>query len=126
MNWEDGGSYRFSGEFKIQGDNKLLLFELGEPVVTKVKEQIIPSENQGNEPAEEIVVREKIRVYPDSWGESFGVPVNLLIQQHYDGDWDVLRPATELKEMNIITAEELAALRKEAENIIEGWMRADE
>ena len=126
MNWEDGGSYRFSGEFKIQGDNKLLLFELGEPVVTKVKEQIIPSKNQGNELAEEIVVREKIRVYPDSWGESFGVPVNLLIQQHYDGDWDVLRPATELKEMNIITAEKLAALRKEAENIIEGWMRADE
>lgn len=80
-------------------------------MVTKVKEQILASENQGDEPAEEIVIREKIRVYPDSWVESFGEPVNMLIQQHYDGDWDVLRPATELKEMNIITVEELAALR---------------
>lgn len=31
----------FSGQFKCSGDNKLLIFELGEPMVTKIVEQII-------------------------------------------------------------------------------------
>ena len=30
MRWEDEGQYRFSGQYKAQGDNKLLIFELGE------------------------------------------------------------------------------------------------
>ena len=35
MSWEDEGQYRFSGQYKAQGDNKLLIFELAEPVITK-------------------------------------------------------------------------------------------
>lgn len=59
----------------------------------------------------------------------FGVPVSsygrasVLVQQHYAGDWDVLRPATELEEMNTFTADKLAGLMKEAETIMEGWKK---
>ena len=127
MSWEDEGQYRFSGEFKVQGENKLLLFELGEPVITKTVEQIVvPEEAEEDEDAteaehEEIVIREKVRVNPPSWATSFGIPVSYLEQHHYAGDWDVLRPAKELEDMNIITADRLAVLMKEAETIMEGW-----
>ena len=129
MSWEDEGQYRFSGEFKVQGVNKLLLFELGEPVITKTVEQIVvPEEAEEDEDAteaehEEIVIREKVRVNPPSWATSFGIPVSYLEQHHYAGDWDVLRPAKELEDMNIITADRLAVLMKEAETIMEGWTK---
>ncbi len=124
MSWEDEGQYRFSGEFKVQGENKLLIFELGEPVITKTVEQIVvPEEAEEGQETEEIVIREKVRVNPPSWATSIGVPVSYLEQRHYAGDWDVLRPAKELKEMNTITADRLAALMKEAETIMEGWKK---
>ena len=131
MSWEDEGQYRFSGEFKVQGENKLLLFELGEPVITKTIEQIVvpeqpdeAGEDTEQEQQEEIVIREKVRVNPPSWATSFGVPVSYLEQRHYAGDWDVLRPAKELEDMNIITADRLAVLMKEAETIMEGWTKS--
>jgi len=128
MSWEDEGQYRFSGEFKVQGENKLLLFELGEPVITKTVEQIVVPEHAEEEDSteaehEEIVIREKVRVNPPSWATSFGIPVSYLEQHHYAGDWDVLRPAKELEDMNIITADRLAVLMKEAETIMEGWTK---
>lgn len=125
MSWEDEGKYKFSGQFKCQGENKLLVFELDEPIITKTVEQVIVPEQPEEEIKEEIVVTEKVRVYPASWAESVGklVRVAMLEQNHYAGDWDVLRPATELGEMNIFTAEKLNALIKEAESIMEGWKK---
>ena len=76
-----------------------------------------------------IVIREQVRVYPPSWTASFGVPISSIIhgavleQHHYAGDWDVLRPAKELAEMNIFTADQLDQLMKEAETIMEGWTK---
>ncbi|MBP3902570.1 MAG: recombinase family protein [Blautia sp.] len=133
MSWEDEGKYRFRGQFECQGDQKLLLFQLDEPVVTKIEEQVIvpdipdsadeqTSEDEAETTAEEIVIRETVRVYPQAWS-SFGEPVSYLEQRHYAGDWDVLRPAKELEEMNILTAEKLNALMKEAETIMEGWKK---
>lgn len=129
MNWRDEGQYKFSGQFKCQGDDKLLLFELGEPILTKTVEQIVvPEESEKTEDVEaeeheEIVIREKVRVYPETWKSSFGVRVSVLEQRHYAGDWDVLRPATEIEEMNILTADDLDQLMKEAEAIMEGWVK---
>ena len=127
MSWEEEGQYRFSGQFKCQGDDKILLFELGEPILTKTVEQIVvPEEEDTDEAAEEheeIVIREKVRIYPESWATSFGVRVSVLEQRHYAGDWDVLRPAKEVPEMNILTTERLDALMKEAETIMEGWAK---
>ena len=125
MNWEDEGKYKFRGQFIIQGDQKLLLFKLDEPVITKKVEQVIipeqPDENAGD--AEEIVITETVRVYPSAWSDTFGEPVAFLEQWHYSGDWDVFRPAKELEEMNVFTAEKLDELMKEAEMIMEGWKK---
>lgn len=136
MSWEDEGKYRFRGQFINQDDQKLLVFELDEPVVTKVVEQVVVPDEPDEEGAsdteeeqEEIVIKETIRVYPPAWTSSFGAPVSsydhasVLVQRHYAGDWDVLRPATELEEMNTFTADKLAALMKEAETIMEGWKK---
>ena len=135
MSWEDEGKYRFRGQFINQDDQKLLVFELDEPVITKVVEQVVVpdksevEETDEEDATEEIVIQETVRVYPESWTSSFGVPVScygrasVLVQQHYAGDWDVLRPATELEEMNTFTADKLAGLMKEAETIMEGWKK---
>ena len=132
MSWEGEGKYRFRGQYVSHGGQKLLVFELDEPVITKTVEQVIVPDEPDEEAAEEqeeIVIKETVRVYPDSWTSSFGVPVSsygrasVLVQQHYAGDWDILRPATELEEMNTFTADKLAGLMKEAETIMEGWKK---
>ena len=126
MSWEDEGQYKFSGQYRENGDNKLLLFELGEPVLIKTVEQVVvPEEPEEEEQQEEIVIREKVRVYPLSWADSFGrkVGASVFVQRHYAGEWDVLRPATELEEMNIFTAVQLDQLMAEAETIMEGWAK---
>ena len=124
MSWEEGAKYRFKGQFIEKGDGKLLLFELDEPVVTRTETQVVVPEEPEQE---EIVLKETIRSYPAAWQMSFGTPIsyisrmNVLEQVHYSGDWDVLRPATEIKEMNIFTADQIAELMHEAETIMEGW-----
>lgn len=136
MSWEDEGKYRFKGQFRSNGKDKLLIFELDEPVVTKTVEQVIVPEQADEETSEEIVVQETVKVYPASWTASFGTPIlsiangSILTQHHYADDWDVLRPAKVIEEMNVLSSETLADLMKEAEEIIEGWDntydRADE
>ena len=139
MSWEGEGKYKFRGQFINQGDQKLLVFELDEPVITKKVEQIFVPEVPDDadcsdgineaEKREEIVIKETVRVYPESWRDSVGVSVanaprvSVLVQQHYAGDWDVLRPAKELEEMNIFTAEKLEELKQEADTILKGWKR---
>ncbi len=73
-------------------------------VVSKTVEQVIVPENEDEG---QIVVQETARVYPPSWGAGFGTPIvslvrgHLLSQQHYSGDWDVLRPAKVIEEMKM-------------------------
>ena len=128
MNWEEEAKYRFKGQFISKGDDKLLLFQLDEPVVTRTETQVVvPDEPEMDDEHEEIVMKETIRSYPASWLVSFGAPitfltrVNRLEQAHYAGEWDVLRPAKEVEGMNILAADQLAELMREAETIIEGW-----
>ena len=128
MNWEEEAKYRFKGQFISRGDDKLLLFQLDEPVVTRTETQVVvPDEPETDDEHEEIVMKETIRSYPASWLVSFGTPitfltrVNRLEQAHYAGEWDVLRPAKEVEGMNILAADQLAGLMREAETIIEGW-----
>ena len=128
MNWEEEAKYRFKGQFVSKGDDKLLLFQLDEPVVTRTETQVVvPDEPETDDEHEEIVMKETIRSYPASWLVSFGTPitfltrVNHLEQAHYAGEWDVLRPAKEVEGMNILPADQLAELMRKAETIIEGW-----
>lgn len=128
MNWEEAAKYRFKGQFISKGDDKLLLFQLDEPVVTRTETQVVvPDEPEADDEHEEIVMKETIRSYPASWLVSFGPPitfltrVNRLEQVHYAGEWDVVRPAKGVEGMNILAVDQLAELMREAETIIKGW-----
>lgn len=111
-----------------------MLFELDEPEMIKVEEIVLPpkeAEENEEEPAGE-TVKKTIYIFPPEWAGTFGRPitsiaqVDILQQERYAGDWDVLRPATEIEEMNTFTADGLEALLHEAEEIMEGWTDTDE
>ena len=129
MEWEEGLKYRFRGQFVEQGDNKLMLFELDEPEMIKIEEIVLPSKE---EEAEGKTVKQMIYIFPPEWAGTFEQPitsiaqVGILQQEHYAGNWDVLRPAAEIKEMNTFTADGLNALLHEAEEIMEGWTDTNE
>lgn len=128
MSWEDEGKYKFKGQCRGEGENKHLVFALDEPIVTKTIEQIVVPE----ESEDELVIQETVRVYPPSWAASFGTPilsvshVSPLTQQHYYGNWDVLRPAKVVEEMNLLSTDKLSELLQEAERIMEGWRNNDD
>ena len=129
MGWEEGLKYRFRGQFVEQRDNKLMLFELDEPEMVKIEEIVLPPKEEESEGK---TVKQTIYIFPPEWAGTFGQPitsiaqVGILQQEHYSGNWDVLRPATEIEEMNTFTADGLNALLHEAEKIMEGWTDTDE
>lgn len=106
--------------------NKMMLFAFDEPEMIKVEEIVLPPKENTEEDEGE-TVKKKIYIFPPEWAGTFGQPitsiaqVGILRQEHYAGNWDVFRPATEIEEMNIFTAESLNELLREAEKIMEGW-----
>ncbi len=129
MEWEEGLKYRFRGQLVEQDGDKLMLFELDEPEMVKVEEIVLPSKEQDEEGK---TVKQTIYIFPPEWAGTFGksitsiAQVGILQQEHYSGNWDVLRPAAEIEEMNTFTADGLNALLHEAEKIMEGWTDTDE
>lgn len=136
MEWEEDTRYRFRGEYVGAGENKMLLFQLDEPEMIKTEEITLPPqepEQDGTEEEkEEIVIKKKMMVFPAAWADSFGRPitslacVNMLEQEYYAGNWDILRPAKEVEDYNLVSSEELKALMQEAERIMEGWENTNE
>lgn len=126
MEWDEDLRYRFRGQFLEQGDNKMMLFAFDEPEMIKV-EEIVLSPKENTEEDEGETVRKKIYIFPPEWAGTFGQPitsiaqVGILRQEHYAGNWDVFRPASEIEEMNTFTAESLNKLLHEAEKIMEGY-----
>ena len=112
-----------------QGDNKLMRFELDEPVMIKIEEIVLPSLE---EEAEGKTAKQMIYIFPPELSGTLGQPITSIAQvgilqlEHYAGNWDVLRPAAEIEEMNTFTADGLNALLHEAEKIMEGWTDTDE
>ena len=112
-----------------------MLFELEEPEMIKKITRVLKEEtddaDEEDADIEDYVLEETVLCYPDSWNESCGrkamdkTKVNVLIQQYYGDSWDVLRPAVELKEFSILSAEDLKALLEETMMIIEGWESED-
>ena len=131
MEWDEDLRYRFRGQFVENGDNKLMLFELDEPEMIKIEEIVLPPK-ENTEDAEGETVKKTIYIFPPEWAGTFGQPitsiaqVGILQQEHYAGNWDVLRPAAEIEELNTFTADGLNALLHEAEEIMEGWTEIDE
>lgn len=126
MEWNEDLRYRFRGQFLEQGDNKMMLFAFDEPEMIKVEEIVLPPKENTEEDEGE-TVKKKIYIFPPEWVGTFGQPitsiaqVGILRQEHYAGNWDVFRPASEIEKMNIFTAESLNELLHEAEKIMEGW-----
>ena len=134
MSWTDDSVYRLYGQFVCQGEDKVLLFSLDEPDITKTQTQVVIPEKPDDElsketdmNSEEIIITEKVHVFPAKWSGNFGVPVkcvgavNALKRVRYSKDWDVLRPAKEVAELNTISAEQLGEMLVEAKTIMEGW-----
>ena len=126
MEWDEDLRYRFRGQFLEQGDNKMMLFAFDEPEMIKVEEIVLPPKENTEEDEGE-TVKKKIYIFPPEWAGTFGQPitsiaqVGILRQEHYAGNWDVFRPASEIEEMNTFTAESLNKLLHEAEKIMEGY-----
>ena len=126
MEWDEDLRYRFRGQFLEQGDNKMMLFAFDEPEMIKVEEIVLPPKENTEEDEGE-TVRKKIYIFPPEWAGTFGQPitsiaqVGILRQEHYAGNWDVFRPASEIEEMNTFTAESLNKLLHEAEKIMKGY-----
>lgn len=122
MEWDEDLKYRFRGQLVEQGSDKLMLFELDEPEMIKVEEIVLPPKEEESEGE---TVKKTIYIFPPEWAGTFGQPITsvaqigILQQEHYAGNWDVLRPASEIKEMNIFTADGLNTLLHEAEEIME-------
>ena len=129
MDWEREIRYRFRGEFIENDGDKLMLFELDEPEMIKVEKIVLPPKTA--EESEGKAISKAIYIFPPEWAGTFGRPIHsiaraeLLEQRHYAGNWDVLRPATELKEYNLFMAEDMRGMLHEAERIMEGWLSAD-
>ena len=134
MDWDEDVKYRFRGQYIDTGQERFMLFELEEPEMIKVITRVLKEETEEIETTdeetsndEEYVLKETVLCYPDSWNETCGrsatemTKVNVLTQHYYAGDWDVLRPAMELEEFSMLTAEDLRELLMEARTIIERW-----
>lgn len=138
IEWNEESKYRLSGQFIENESGKMILFMLEDAMETRTVTKIyVPEESDAETPGdaddqdavqEEIVLTEKLKVLPPSW-EPFGVPVrnyrgfSVLEQRKFSGNWDVLRPARELADMNVFTAAGLAELMADAERIMEGWTK---
>ena len=140
LSWEEETSYRFRGQYIEKAGQKLILFELDEPEMEKIVEIELPPENMDaiddNDKKEEsdcnkdkvqTVIKQKVRFFPETWRDSFGVPVigissaNVLTQTKSSGDWDIMKPAVEVSSVNIFTEKYLNDLLMEANMIMEKW-----
>lgn len=109
----------------------MLLFQLDEPEMIKTEEIVLPpqepKQDSPEEDTEEIIIKKRMMVFPATWTNSFGraitsiTCVNMLVQEHYAGNWDILRPAKEVEDYSLVTADELKTLMQEAEIIMKGW-----
>ena len=122
--WDNENKYRLCGQYLSKGDDKVLLFDLSEPEITKLvqhdldhsEEMILGDSNQTNVPDEKNdhenssyhetkpmdkqvnVIGFKI-CYPNDWRDGFGKRVTestpwYYERIHYQDDWDILRPAS--------------------------------
>ena len=135
MEWDEDLKYRFRGDCIENEGQKVMLFRLDEPEMVKTENIVLPpseAEADDQEETEEKTVKQTIYILPPEWENTFGRPidsiaeVHLLEQEHYAGDWDILRPAKELVEYSTLTSDDLEDLLNEAEKIIERWPIGDE
>lgn len=134
MDWKEELRYRMRGSFLGEGDDRIMIFDLDEPeIIERVLIEDIPTE-----PDEPVITAEdttasdacagttkpkykSVITFPcgGAFGRSYDEDTHFLERVHYSGNWDVLRPAREVFGVNPITEEEIDALLREAEKIID-------
>ena len=97
----------------------------------KIEEIVLPSKEE--EAEGKTVKQMNLQFFHQNGRELFGQPITRYLHRLafcsrsiYAGNWDVLRPAAEIKEMNTFTADGLNTLLHEAEEIMEGWTDTNE
>lgn len=130
MEWDEDLKCRFRGDYIENEGQKVMLFRLDEPEMVKTENIVLPpaeAEADDQKETEGRAVKQTIYILPPEWEHTFGRPidsiaeVSLFEQEHYAGDWDVLRPAKELVEYSTLTSDDLEELLHEARTIIERW-----
>ena len=129
MEWDDSCRYRLRGQYYEDEYGQMMVFDLSQPEVLRKEIIEIPAENNGSETEEDIKVKSKTVVcYPEEWADSFGESVEnndivILKRVNYSGNWDILRPADIVEDLNVITKEILNSLMNEAVNLMERMSR---
>ena len=133
MDWNEECRYRFRGQYQAMDDEQIMIFDLEEPEV--LKKEIIEDEGDAlapetngktDAPKEEVSKRKKYCdqcLYPTSWSNDFGNDVGskslvILHRIHYNGDWDVLRPAKAVEVCNDFTPEDIENFTNIAERMM--------
>ena len=114
------------GSFLSQGDDRVMIFDLEEPeIIERVLVENIPTEPENTEESKETKKPKykSVITFPHNgvFGPYYDEDVNYLERVHYAGNWDVLRPAREVYEVNIVTDQRIDELLLEAEEILERW-----
>ena len=97
-------------------------FELVEPEVLVQEKNAEQSAEEVEKKPEEAQKPVKKILYPEAWIYNFGESTNrtvFLQRVAYRGNWDILRPATTVEGMEIITREVLDDLLESAEKLID-------
>lgn len=138
MGWNPICGYRMRGQFVERDGEKLMLFDLNEPEVTvreepekaevtvDVAEEVAEGEEKAEKPARKPPSK-IITLYPLSWADSFGDEagkIHLLERVKSSGNWDVLRPAKAVENVQDFTREKVDALMDKAQELIDKMREA--
>lgn len=122
MGWNKECKYKLRGQFCGSADEQVMIFELEEPEVLVQEKNAEQSAEEVEKKPEEAQKPVKKILYPEAWIYNFGESTNrtvFLQRVAYRGNWDILRPATTVEGMEIITREVLDDLLESAEKLID-------
>ena len=130
MGWNSDCGYRMRGYYLERDGEKLMLFDLNEPEITVHEE---PTESVEDSESKEMQTKPQrshakvITLYPLSWTDRYGDEadkIHLLERIKYSGNWDVLRPAKAVENVQDFTREKVDALMDKAQELIDRMRKA--
>ena len=133
--WDPTDKVKLCGQYVSDGKTQMLLFDLSEPELIR----LVPEENTkdvddievntygepvgGSNEAETVEVMRPETICPESWEDSFGRRTDEQLtwyyeRIHYDGDWEILRPAKCFKIAGGVSKSVLREVERETHRII--------
>lgn len=145
MSWEHTLRYRFRGRYRESDDGKMMLFDLEEPEVLKIRETVTETEDNEREAVinsetgkikeKNISVSKRLRntnrihwLYPVKWRQEFGVRVEnecitFLERIPHQGNWEILRPAVTIEGHQKLTREYIDELSIQATEMLDNMRK---